>query len=62
MPKQKLTPEKKNVISNLLEAYDFKAAADLQDALKVSIKANIICTETEVRKLMTKLADTDDTL
>ena len=34
MFKKKLTPEKKNVILNLLEAYDIKTTADLQDALK----------------------------
>jgi len=34
MSKKKLTPEKKNVILNLLEAYDIKTTADLQDALK----------------------------
>ena len=34
MSKQKLTPEKRNVIANLPEAYDIKSTSDLQDALK----------------------------
>ena len=34
MSKKKLTPEKRNVIANLLEAYDIKTTTDLQDALK----------------------------
>lgn len=34
MIKRKLTPEKKNVISSLIEAYDIKTTGDLQEALK----------------------------
>jgi transposase-like protein len=32
--RNRLTPEKKNVIANLLEAYDIKTTGDLQEALK----------------------------
>ena len=41
MSKQKMTPEKKNVISNLLEAFDIKTKADLQDALKLLLCSTI---------------------
>lgn len=33
-PKRRLTPEKKNIIASLLEVYDIKTTADIQDALK----------------------------
>ena len=32
--KNRMSPEKKNAIESLLEAYDIKTTADLQDALK----------------------------
>jgi len=34
MPARKLTPEKKDVIANLIEMYDIKSMSDIQEALK----------------------------
>ena len=39
--KHRMTPEKKNVIANLIEAYDIKTASDLKEALKDLLSGSI---------------------